>query len=123
MLADGNETLPKLLEWYPGDPVVTAIGFNGGGLLRILLINFGRPLGRIFNFFMGGSPPESGPETMTDVGTQDCCCNCLLGMLSWGSLLNTETDTGLELETLIVTTVLWAAVAAATVCMGCVAIG
>lgn len=121
-LTGGNDTLPKLLEWNAEDPAV-AIGFNGGGLLSILLINLGRPVGRIFNFFVGGSPPESGPDTITDVGTHDCCCNCLPGMLSWGSLLISETDTGLVFEMLIVTTVLWAAVGAATVCMGCVAMG
>lgn len=121
-LADGSDTLPKLLEWNAEEPEV-AIGFNGGGLLSMLLINLGRPLGRIFNFFVGGSPPESGPDTITDVGTQDCCCDSLLGMLSWGSLLISETDTGLVFETLIVTTVLWAVVGAATVCMGCGAMG
>lgn len=120
---DSNDVLlPKLLVWNADDPDV-AMGFNGGGLLNILLISFGLPLGIIFNFFAGGSPPGSGPDTMTDVGTQDCCCMCLLGMFSWLSLFATETDTGLEFETLIVTTVLCAAVGAATVYTGCVAIG
>lgn len=113
-LVGGNGTLPRLFGWNAPDPADT-IGFKGGGLLSMLLINFGREPGRIFNFLVGGSPPESGPETITDVGTQDCCCcTCLLVGFSWDSLslLGNETDEALEFEPLIVTTVLWAAVGA-----------
>lgn len=113
-LVGGNGTLPRLFGWNAPDPADT-IGFKGGGLLSMLLISFGREPGRIFNFLVGGSPPESGPETITDVGTQDCCCcTCLLARFSWDSLslLGNETDEALEFEPLIVTTVLWAAVGA-----------
>lgn len=84
----------------------------------MLLINFGFPLVSIFSFLEGGSLPESGPDTITDVGTHDCCCCCmsLLGDLSLASPLVRVADTELEFETFIVRPVLCAEVGAATVC-------
>ena len=89
----------------------------------MLLINLGLVLGSILSFFKGGSPPESALDTMTDVGTQACCVKCLFAVFSWVSCDAKETVTGLVLVTLTVTTVVCAAVGAATVCMACDVIG
>lgn len=64
----GNGIFFRLFGWNVLD-FVDIIGFKGGGLFSMLLISFGRELGRIFNFLVGGSLLEFGFEIIIDVGT------------------------------------------------------
>lgn len=112
----------KLVVWNVGD-FDDAIGFSGGGLFNILLINLGFLFGSIFNFLVGGLLLEFVFDIMIDVGIYDCCIRCRLVMFFEAFWRVKEIVIGLVLEILIVTIVVCAVVGVVIVCIGCVVIG